>query len=284
MNTPARFALHTFTSLTDAGFDVTAYSRMKFGSDLAARTFATDLADRFFCLHRELLAGRCVIVPAPSTTVPVAATLLSRHVLNRLNARLVADGASPVEWTLAHRNVTYNNNYADLAKAARQQLLAADTIYLNKDFVAGKTLLFVDDCRITGTHEEKLGAYLRHERLPNPHAFLCVAAYAGDDPSVEARLNHAAVRSVDDLVELAREPGHQVTTRALRLLLETPADRLPAVLDRAPQGFVENAFHAAMCKGYHQVHPDAFAVLTRTVAAHFQAANGGGVPFLPVGG
>jgi len=263
---PLRFAAHTFTSLVDAGFDVRAYSQVKFGSDRAAKALGVDLADRFFAHRRETLARRCVVVPAPSTTVPVAATLLSRHFTNRLNARLVAEGAAPVEWTLAHRDVTYNNDYADLPADRRREILAADRIYLNKDFVAGKFLLFLDDCRITGAHEDKLAAFLRHEGLPNGHAFVCYAGYAGGDPSVESRLNRAAVASAEDLVELAREPGHQVTTRAIRLLLEVPPPRLPALLAGAPAAFVEGAFHAAMAKGYHLHYPAAFAALAVAAA------------------
>ena len=156
--------------------------------------------------------------------------------------------------------MTYNNDYADLPADRRRAILAADTIYLNRDFVAGKFLLFVDDCRITGTHEDKLAAFLRDEGLPNGHAFVCYADYAGDDPSIESRLNRAAIRSAEDLVELAREPGHQVTTRAVRLLLEAPG--LAALLETAPPGFVEAAFHAAITKGYHLHYPAAFALLT----------------------
>lgn len=261
-----RFAAHTFTSLDDAGFDVREYSRVKFGSDRAAKALGVETADRFFRLRRDVLAGRCVVVPAPSTTVPVAATLLSRHFAARLNAQLVAERASPVEWTMPHRDVTYNNNYADLPGDERRRLLAGDRIYINKDFIAGKYLLFVDDCRITGAHEEKLEAFLQYEGLANDHTFVCYASYAGDDPSIEARLNHAAVRSVEDMIELAREPGHQITTRAVRLLLETPVERITALLAAAPESFVEGAFHAAMAKGYHLHYPGTFAPLARAAA------------------
>ncbi len=268
------FAAHTFSSLDDADFDIEEYSRVKFGSGRAAKSLGVETADSFFRLRRNLLASRCVVIPAPSTTVPVAATLLSRHFMNRLNSLLVAEGATPVEWTLAHRNVTYNVNYADLPKADRQQLLAEDSIYLNKDFVSGKFLIFFDDCRITGTHEDKIGAFLRHEGMANDCAFVCFAEYIGDDPSIEGRLNHAAIKSVDDLIALASEAGHQVTTRAIRLLLEAPAQRIAALLAAAPPTFVEDAFHAAMTKGYHLHYPDTFAHLARAAEGSRSAPAG----------
>lgn len=256
-----RFAAHTFASLADADFDAAAYSRMKFGSHLAAKLLGTNLADRFFARHRDALNDRCVVIPAPSTTVPVAATLLSHHFMNRVNAKLVAEGALPLEWTLAHRDVTYNNDYADQPKAIRRQLLKADRIYLNRAFVAGKTLLFVDDCRITGAHEAKLTDFLRAEGVENRRLFVCFAAYTGDDPSVETRLNHAAIRSAEDLIELAREPGHQVTTRAVRLILGVSVGQLRTLLATAPAAFVEGVFHAALTKRYHLHYPETFAAL-----------------------
>ena len=263
-----RFTTHTFSSLAGAGFDIEAYSRMKFGSDRAAKELGVEMADGFVRHHRDVLDRRCVVIPAPSTTVPVAATLLSRHFTNRLNARLIAEGARPVEWTLAHRDITYNNNYADLPGEERRQLLATDRVYFNKDFITGKFLIFIDDCRITGAHEEKLEASLRNEALPNDHAFACFAAYTGDNPSIESRLNHAAIKSADDLIELSFEPGHQVTTRAVRLLLEAPVHRIAALLEGAPPAFVEGAFHAAMLKNYHIHYPNTFAQLAWAAGRH----------------
>jgi len=256
-----RFAAHTFSSLADADFDIGEYSRVKFGSGRAAKVLGIEMAERFFGLRRDVFARRCVVIPAPSTTVPVAATLLSRHFANRLNALLVAEGASPVEWSLAHRNVTYNTDYAELPKEARRRLLAADCIFLNRDFVCGKFLIFIDDCRITGAHEDRIGIFLKREDIPNDHVFVCYAEYTGGDPSIEARLNHAAIKSGEDLVALASEAGHQVTTRAIRLLLEVSEHRIAALLAVAPPTFVEDAFHAAMTKGYHLHYPATFARL-----------------------
>jgi hypothetical protein len=159
-----------------------------------------------------------------------------------------------------------------LSAEERRRLLVGDRVYLNKDFVAGKFLLFIDDCRITGAHEERLAAFLRAEGLPNEHMFVCFAAYAGDDPATEHQLNHAAIKSATDLLELAREPGHQVTTRAVRLLLEVPESRIAALLAGAPPAFVDDAFHAAMTKGYHKHYPTTFAHLARAAGAKCRCA------------
>lgn len=254
--TTRRLAINVFKSLEDAPFDVREYSRLKFGSDRVAKDFGYQMADEFFVFNHDILRTMpCVVIPAPSTTVPVAATLLSIHFMNRLNALLAREDAMPVEWTMVHRNMTYNNNYADLPKEERQKLLAADTIYFNKDFVRGKFLIFIDDCTITGTHEEKISSVLRAEGLDNDHSFVCFAKYEGDDPSIEMRLNHVEIKTAVDLVALAREIGHKVTTRSLRLLLEHPEDEFEALLDAAPASFIEDSYHAAIVKGYNRHGP-----------------------------
>jgi hypothetical protein len=245
-------ATHAFDNLEHAPFNVNEYSRMKFGDDRVARNFAREMADQFYTQYYDILSNeRCVVIPAPSTTVPVAATLLSHHFMNRINALLAHEELPPVEWTLIHRNMTYNNNYADLPKAERKKLLAADSIYINRDFVQGKFLIFIDDCRITGTHEEKISEFLLNEMLMNDHAFVVFAHYVGDDPSIEMRLNHARIRDAYDLIDLAFEPGHSVTTRSLRLLLEHPTEDFEQLLNMAPKGFLDASFHAAIVKGYN---------------------------------
>jgi predicted amidophosphoribosyltransferase len=261
------FSMYHFSDLASAPFDKRDYSRMKFGSNRAARRFGYDMADRFFHLYRDALETPCVVIPAPSTTVSVAATMLSRHFMNRLNEHLDTFSMEPVEWTLIHRNMTYNNNYAHLPKEERKKLLAADTIYLNREFVAGKTLIFVDDVRITGTHEEKIASYLEEIGLSNPHLFVTLASYEGQDAAIEGRLNHVEINDAHDLVLLSHEVDYEVTTRSLRLLLEAAEQDFAMLLKQAPARFREMAYHAAIVKGYNRHEPYAtnFAKLKASV-------------------
>lgn len=257
-------SVHQFVSLAGAPFDVEAYSRLKFGSNAVAKMFAYEMADLFYLQYGDILRDMpCVVVPAPSTTVPVAATLMSLHFMNRLNSHCVHRGWDIVEWSMIHRKMSYNNNYSDLSRDERRALMSNDGYDLNTAFLRGKFIIFIDDCRITGTHEEKITSLLAREKMTNDHAFVCYTSYVGDDPSIESRLNHTFIKDAADLVELAREPNHQITTRAIRLLLEYPEDSFEDLLDRAPGGFVESAYHAAMTKGYHHHYPATFAHLAR---------------------
>jgi hypothetical protein len=259
-----RASLHNFLTLENANFDTLEYSRLKFGSDRVAKKFGKEMADWFYVNHRNILVNnKCVVIPAPSTTVSVAATMLSKHFMDRVNSLLALEDQSPVEWTLIHRNMTYNNNYADLPKEERARLLAQDEIFINHKFVAGKFIIFIDDCTITGAHENKVSQFLIEEGLPNDHMFLFYAKYDGNIPATEGKLNHVEIKDAFDLVKLSHEKGHTITTRSLRLLLEHPTKDFRKLLALATQDFLEGSYYAAITKGYNMVYADNFNILRK---------------------
>jgi hypothetical protein len=249
--------VYNFTDLETAPFDTVAYSKMKFGSQIAARKFGYEMADTFFSEFCESLRDRdTVIIPAPSTMVPVASTMLSRHFLYRLNDRLHRVGMSSVEWTMIHRKMTYCNNYADLGKEDRVRLLSQDPIYLNTDFIRDKLIVFIDDVRITGTHENKLRNFLRTEGLDNPVIFSTLVTYHGADPKIEGVLNHVSVKNAHHVIDIAQKEKHifEFTTRGIRLFLECSSGEFPELLDRCSRELIEKAYNAAILKDYSN-HP-----------------------------
>src|SRR6478609_3803852 len=84
-----RHTTHLFDSVETAPFDTAAYSRMKFGSGSDARILGTEMANAFAAEYWDTLSSQhCLVIPAPSTSVPVAATLMGWHFKNRLNSLL----------------------------------------------------------------------------------------------------------------------------------------------------------------------------------------------------
>jgi hypothetical protein len=177
MNQPTQFVVHDFKCLDSALFCPSDYSALKFGSDIIAEKFGQEMAFKFYSEHRDLLiADRCVIVPSAFNVVEIAATILARHFMNGLNDLLTREGHRMVEWTTMHRTMSYIADYSFLAKDERQKLLEADKLYINRDFIADKVLLFVDDVTITGTHEDKIVRFMADLGLINPMIFCYYAA------------------------------------------------------------------------------------------------------------
>lgn len=259
MNTPSlryygQFVVHTFRNLDTSEFCPASYSRLKFGSDVVARRFGDEMAEKFFeKYHTVLTTDRCVIVPSAYNVVEIAATILAQHFMNRLNDLLSREGHRCVEWTTMHRTMSYIADYSFLSKEDRKALLEADTLYINRDFVQGKVLLFVDDVTITGTHERKVASFLASEGLNNPAIFCYYAAYSGDKADIEAALNQHSIKGAEEYCQLIREPGHHLVVRAVRFLLDQPLEELRSVLRFVDAVFVDRLYHACLAKEYDKV-------------------------------
>lgn len=265
------FNLHEFSDLLRAPFNVAEYSRMKFGSDRVAKIFGHEMAVALFNQFEDLFRNhRVVLIPAPSTIVPVAATLLSIHMMNKLNALTSKAGYDAVEWTMVHRNMSYNHDYHFLDRETRKKILEDDQIYFNRDYIAGKHLVFVDDVVITGAHEERLKRVMQEQGINNSCTFVSFAKYGGNDPTIEARLNHSFVRDGFGVAALSHERGFTFTTRAIRLVLETDPQLFSQLLEKAIPGFAEMAYYTAMAKGYHVVdeYADNFKQLETAMEVH----------------
>ena len=252
-----RFAVHYFDRLDSDAFDFVSYSHMKFGSDLVAKRFGYEMADAFFAdsVMRDILAGPCVAVSAPATTVPIASTMLLTHFLNRLNQHLDHAGMPPVEWSHVHRNFAFNDNYASASYKERMSALSSDDLFINRRYVEGKTIIWLDDVVITGAHEQRMENFIRGEGLDNPLVFVAYARYGGEDPSTEMALNHFSVKTAWDIVSMVHQPGFRVTTRSIRLVLKLPPDEFDVFITMVPRAYLEDLYNCAVVKRY-SVHPD----------------------------
>lgn len=247
-----QFLAHEFQCLDTASFNPRDYSRLKFGSDLVAKEFGYAMADGFYAAHRlMLITDRCVVVPSAFNTVPIAASILAEHFYNRLNDLLSRQGHRTVEMTTMHRTMSYVADYSFLPRAQREALLSADKLFINKDFIEGKVLLFVDDVTITGTHERKIEAFLAEQGLINPHIFCYYAKYNGERADIEAALNLSGISTPEAYLELIKEPNHHVVVRAVRFLLDNTEEDLMAIVTQLDVDFLDRLYHACLSKGYN---------------------------------
>lgn len=241
----------SFFNMEDAP-DAKRYSRMKFGDDCAAREIGYEMADCLFEKHSDmLLANEVVIIPSPYNYVKNAATVVTEHMIDRLNTLLVEANGRHVEYSTIHRKVSYISDYGFLPKAKREKLLSNDKFYMNKQFLKDKLLVFVDDIKITGTHEEKLKEILQKEGMTNDAIFVYSAKYYGASPEIEAKLNFAAVESVEDYVKLASSARrHHLLVRPIKFLLKQDKQTFDWYLKNTPYTGLRDLYHACLGEGY----------------------------------
>lgn len=256
MRSQTQCFVHSFTDLESLPFDPIEYSLLKFGCDSIAKQYGYELATQFFQENSEvLLSTNCVVFPSPYNHVENAASVMTRHFIDRLNQLLINANGNNVEWSLVHRKVSYTNDYGFLSKEKRRALIDNDDFYINKQFIRGKTLIFIDDVFITGTHEDKLVEVLNKNQLDNPTFFLYYAKYAkgaiGAD--IEAAINFAGVKSFDDFIEMTHRPDHNIIVRPIKYVLSQPNSVLLAGLESFNPNFLKKLYNGALGEGYYKI-------------------------------
>ena len=245
---------HSFASMDTLPFRAEDYSKLKFGSDAVARAFGHQLAETFFHQHSaELLTQNCVVIPSPYNFVENAATVMAKHFTDRLNHLLANANGKNVEWSIIHRKVSYTNDYGFLSKAKRRELIDNDLFYLNKDFLADKTLIFIDDVLITGTHEDKLIEILDKNHLTNRTFFAYYAKYEKGEvgADIEAQLNFAGISEVCDFVALTKQPDHHLIVRPIKYMLSQDPKIFAAVIKDLDVSFARKMYYGSVGEGYH---------------------------------
>lgn len=256
MQNHQRYSVHQFHDLENAGFCPKEYSKLKFGSDASARRLGHELAEGFFAAHSaEILANKIVVIPSPYNHVPNAATVMTGHFVNKLNELSVLARGEHVEYSIIHRKVSYTNDYGFLPKEKRRALIDNDSFYMNSKFLKGKLLVFVDDVRITGTHEDKLVEILKRDRVKNDAFFLYYGEYYGNQPDIEGQLNFSHIKSLQDYLDLSKEDRHHIIVRPLKYLLKQDPHQLSLVCENIEFGKLEQIYHGCLAEGYYRI-PD----------------------------
>jgi hypothetical protein len=256
-NTYDRYYVHSFNDLDTLPFSAQLYSQMKFGSGAASKILGRELAEGFFHHYAGvLLTNTVVVLPSPYNFVPNAASVMTHHFVNRLNELMVGASGNHVETAIINRKVTYTTDYGFMSKEARADLISNDTFNVNRSYLEGKIVICIDDIRITGVHEDKLREIFEREELNVDRTFfLYYASYKGSSPDVEAALNFAGMKDLDDYLELMKEPGHQLIVRPIKYMLSRDPNVFTAMIDKAPLYWVEELYYACLGEGYYKI-PD----------------------------
>lgn len=251
------FAAHYFDSLETMSFCPQDYSHLKFGSDSVAKKFGWELADAFFEEHwGKLIHEQFVVIPSPYNYIKNAATVMAEHFTDRLNHLVINAGGQNVEWSTINRKVSYIQDYGFLTADKRKSLIDQDVFHLNKGYLEGKNLIFIDDVCITGTHENKLKEILEVNEMTNNRYFLYYAKFEDNgkaSPDIEAAINFAGIKTVEDFVKLTEEPDHHMIVRPIKFLLGLDPITFDAFVRSVSPAFAQKLYFSSLAEGYHRI-------------------------------
>lgn len=252
------YSLHKIHHPEVFGFSPDDYSRFKFGDDAVAKAFGESLAEGFIQdqlrydmpFHQQL-----VVISSPYAFIPTATFAMKNHFVYRLNRWLAEEGYPVIQEAKVHRTITYKDDYGELNAADRLKLIGGDSFYIDKAFTEGKTLIFLDDIRITGSHEKMILRTVQEYELKNDIYLLYFAELANPaiHPNIENQLNYHHVKSIFDLEKIIQSESFLINTRIVKYILNYDFDSFCIFLQNQTENFINLLYNMALGNGYHTI-------------------------------
>lgn len=249
------YALHQISNTQNFGFSADDYSRFKFGDEAVAKAFGIALANGF--IEERLLLNpihqQIVVVSSPYSFIPTATFAMKNHFVYQLNQWLAEHGFPVVQEAKVHRTITYKEDYGELNAEERINLISKDSFHIDKTFIAGKTLLFLDDIKITGSHERMILKMIKEYDLQNEILMLYFAELVNKNihPNFENHLNYHHVRSIFDLDQIINSNHFAINTRLVKYLLNYGHSSFCIFMQTQTDTFITHLYNMALGNSYH---------------------------------
>ena len=251
------YSLHKIENTDNFGFSPAKYSKFKYGDDSIAKEFGNDLAEGFIknYLSKTPILKQTVVISSPYAFIPTATFGMKNYFVFRLNRWLAENNLPVVQETKVTRTITYKEDYGELDEAQRLSLIGNDKFHIDKDFLKDKTLIFLDDIRITGSHERMITKMLKEYDLENQTHLLYFAELTNRNihPNVENFLNYYHVKSIFDLDDIIKSDRFSINTRIVKYILNSEPNSFKIFIQNHTNIFLELLYDMAIGNSYHTI-------------------------------
>jgi hypothetical protein len=248
------FSLHQIPSLNEFCFVPEEYSKFKHGSENMAQQYGYALADGFIdnCFSVYYNGEPIVVLSSAYSHIPTASFYMKNYFVDKLNVYLFDHEYPVVEEAKIYRTVSYREDYGEMSAEQRYNLIKGDTFYVDKEFLKGKLLVFIDDIKITGTHEHIIVNMLNRHNLLNKCYMLYFAELTGKSipPNIENTLNYAYVKGLDEIDAIIKNERFQFNTRVVKLILNTKDCVFDNFIEKQDIQFIRNLYCHAIGNEY----------------------------------
>ncbi len=250
-----RFATFDIEDTEKLPFSGSDYSKFKFGDGDVAEDFGKLLAHSFIEKHSQLLLENeeIVVISSPYNSIPTASFWMTAAFKKYLNLFLFENGKKAAMDSKIHRYKTYSIDYGELDFEARKQLISTDQYHLDSLFLENRLCLFLDDVKITGSHEYVIKKQIIENNLEGKgmFGFLYLAELKNDliAPQFENILNYAYVKGLDEIVEIMIKSSFHFNTRLIKYLLLCP--NIDIFLKKVDKNKQKQLLNWAISNNYH---------------------------------
>lgn len=248
------FSGYQVNSATDFDFSPEEYSKFKYGAINIARKYGYILAERFInhCLSYTYDGKPIVVVPSAYSHIPTASYFMKKYFVDKLNSYLYDNNYPVIAETKIHRTVTYREDYGEMSAADRYKLIKGDKFYIDREFIGDKTLLFLDDIKITGTHEQVIINMLNDYDISNDCYMLYFSELINQDvpPNIENYLNNFYVKGLEQIDAIIKEEDFVFNTRVVKYILNAKEDDFDSFITGRDADFVNELYYNAIGNEY----------------------------------
>lgn len=251
------YAQHKIENYGLISFNPDDYSRFKFGDNDVAKAFGEELANGFIQAHlsKHPIQQQIVVVSSPYAFIPTATFCLKNHFVSTLNRWLAAHQLPVVQEAKIHREITYKEDYGELSAEDRLKLIGNDRFHIDRLFLKDKTILFLDDIKITGMHERMILRMIEDYALDNDYFMIYFAELVNKEvhPKIENFLNYHYVSSISDLDDIVASGSFVFNTRVVKYILNYDHTPCSFFLKKQSSAFINELYDLALGNSYHTI-------------------------------
>ncbi len=252
-----RYSLHKIIDPENMEFSKIEYSKFKFGDGIIAEKFGKSLAKNFIndCLSASYYRGQIVVVSSPYSFIPTATFYLKNHFVYEVNKWLIANNFPVVQEAKIYRFTSYSEDYGAMSAADRMKLIGNDNFHIDKSFIEEKLILFLDDIRITGSHEKAILAMLSKLNINCQYHLLYFAELKNSNlpATIENDLNYAFVNSIFKIDEIISGGRFEINTRIVKYILNFEHESFKIFIKNKNEDLKNLIFNMAVGNSYHNI-------------------------------
>jgi hypothetical protein len=249
------FSRHLITDPEQIPFSAADYSKFKFGNGHIAKLFGRDMAQHFIATHgNDLLKEKDIVfVPSPYNAIPTASNALSIFFRDEINRFLFKHKHNALLQSKIHRYKTYSIDYGNLSFEERLNLISSDTYHLDKKFLENRMVLFIDDIKITGSHEFIIQKNIEQEKISGNFMFVYFAQLMNESipPNFENYLNYFDVKGMSDLLPIINHDSFIMNTRIIKYILKSEPAHFMDFIKQIDAGRLLEMVQYAVGNNYH---------------------------------
>lgn len=259
-----KYSANKFTNFHTINFSQQDYSKFKHGSKTISRKFGKELGYSFvdslqFNFRRdiedEIKTKDIIVCSAPYKFIPVASTALKDYFVSVFNSYRAIDN-NPIIDLKVFRGHSYNDDYGAMTESQRTHAITSDDFYIDKEIIKDKVLFFIDDIRITGSHEKRIESLLNNVGFDGTVVFIYYAELIVGStvhPNIENELNYAFVKNILDIDWIIKNEEFIFNTRVVKYILKQSSDIFETFIQYQSETFRETLLTYLMGNDYHKL-------------------------------